>query len=212
MALTESLVAHLFPKIGVRARFLARLNDLKKSVEHNEVGCDNFDTPKSARILHKEKLDTITLSCFYCQTSFSGWSKLVTHFRHTHSLTMLSNFVCGQLGCQRDFQSLKSFRRHILVVHADSVDSSVDSGMEKSYGGFQPELHMDTVDSELYSDRDDDKVDDVNVESMFDEHGVNLAAAAFVAKLTLPFQVLLAHQVKETCRFCCDHSDFYCRK
>ena len=55
------------------------------------------------------------------------------------------------------------------MVHADSVDSSVDSGMEKSYGGFQPELHMDTVDSELYSDRDDDKVDDVDVESMFDE-------------------------------------------
>jgi len=136
----------VFQKIGARARFWGKLSELKKSTQNDEVGSVNICTAKSARILHKEKLDAIKLHCFYCQTSFIGWPKLVTHFRHTHRLTMLSNFVCGQQGCQRDFQSLKSFRRHILAVHFYSVDSCLDTEMTESYGSIDHELCTDVLD------------------------------------------------------------------
>lgn len=185
------MTVSLLPKIGPRARFMAKLSELRKSMENDEVTSGSVNTP--ARILQQTKLDAVMLHCFYCQANCNGWHNLITHFRYSHKLTMLNNVVCGQQSCQQDFQSLKSLRRHILAAHMNSTDS-VDCEVTCQYGGSDTEVHADVLDCEIPFVGEENIDDDVDVDTFFDERGINLAAAAFIAKLkshaTIPASVV----------------------
>ncbi len=56
LLLNENLLAALLPRIGVRAKFLAKLTELKQEV---------ILTDTSNRYLNKQQLQSVMLSCFF---------------------------------------------------------------------------------------------------------------------------------------------------
>jgi len=180
LSLTESLVTTLLPKIGQRARFLAKLETLKK-----EVSLELPSPCTGSHSLRKQRLHSVPLSCFVCERAFTGWHSLTVHFKVYHSLLPSSNYVCAQGGCQRDFQSLTGLRRHIFAEHNKPVADDVHGENVCNYRDRTSEyLNAVSDDSDT---ADDDFTAQEEVEttrmSFFDDNEVCLAAARFVAKL-----------------------------
>jgi len=185
MCLTESLIAPLLPKIGLRALFMGKLAKLKEEVGNVHVYMNASTATKNtahghrSKVLH-DKIESLTLSCFRCDKQFIGWHALSIHLKD-HNLTTVSNYVCGQGGCQRDFQSLASFRRHILFEHSMNISQptvDVSSHCMLNGGKNDDDNNADDVVAD-----DFDVLADVAVDDLFDENGICLAAASFVAKL-----------------------------
>jgi len=177
MALTESLVTALLPKIGQRARFMAKLETLKK-----EVSFEHMSSCHSSDSVTKQKSQSLSLCCFVCERSFCGWHTLKVHFKVYHNLLPSSNYVCGQDGCPRDFQSVTSLRRHIFAHHnnEDLVNDGSVKNMYNESGCTSPYVDVDVDET---SDEDSEPLEEVDIKSFFDENGVCIAAARFVAKL-----------------------------
>ena len=178
LTLTESLVGALIPKIGQRARFMAKLTELK-----NEVGCHPAPSQPSSRSVIKQQLNTFGLSCFICEHSFTGWDSLNIHFKVYHNLLPSSTYICKQGDCQRDFNSVRTFRRHILREHAtqsdvsdslDNADLPVDSESDAISDACMPES---------CDESDICMGDDIDIGSLFDDRGVCIPVATFIAKL-----------------------------
>lgn len=113
-----------------------------------------------------------------------GWHSLNLHFRVFHNLTTMSNYICGQDGCPRDFQSLTAFRRHILAEHFSQSDTPTNhavcselSGVNScDADGAEPDIDQSVIDDLTMGHN-------VDVDTFFDDNGVCLPAASFVAKL-----------------------------
>jgi hypothetical protein len=178
--LNESLVSQLVPKVGMRARFLGKLAAMKSEVCIDSSVTRAQVTPTSVRSIRKEKLQSLMLNCFRCEKLFVGWHAFSLHFKVYHNLTACSNFVCAQGGCQRDFQSLERFRRHILAQHG-----SLSSSDRLSDVNSNDEQSVNFVDANIVNsdDNDVDMDDNVDISSLFDDNGVCLSAASFIAKL-----------------------------
>jgi len=97
LCLNELLLTSMFPKLGVRAKFMAKLAELK-----DQVSCTHIIPSMSRRTERRQKAESLVLSCFRCDKQCAGWHSLYLHFRVFHNLTNMSNFVCGQGGCPRD--------------------------------------------------------------------------------------------------------------
>jgi len=177
--MTETLVAPLLPKIGQRARFMAKLDLLKNEVSNDVL---SLSSNGSIRSLRKQEFESFCLLCFICQKLFCGWHSLSVHFKVYHSLMPSSNYICGQGGCQRDFQSLKGLRRHIFSEHSKLLsNNSRAHSVADSTGSCDAKLH--TVEDEFSGNDVSQSPDIVETRSFFDENGVCLAAARFIAKL-----------------------------
>ncbi len=96
-----------------------------------------------------------------------------------------------QNGCQRDFQSLASFRQHILSEHLIQLDYATSNDYKPALITVthdQPEaqdevmlIEEDSEDSDLKNG--DVFVDDYSIDAMFDNNGIVLPTISFVAKL-----------------------------
>lgn len=60
--------------------------------------------------------------CFVCDQIFLLLKTLIYHLKHEHG--RLDKFNCKENNCKRSFSSLNSFRKHIVSVHASSVNSN----------------------------------------------------------------------------------------
>lgn len=97
----------------------------------------------------------------------------------------MSDFVCGQDKCPRDFQSFNALRRrHKLIEHGSRSVSSAEATMNLDFSGGADPIDLDTELVELRDEDDDNDVyNNINVDMLFDDNGICLPAASFVAKL-----------------------------
>jgi len=176
LCLTETLITPLLPKIGQRARFMAKLEILKKDVSEELL------SPYTNSHSHnKQTCQSLSLSCFVCEKSFSGWHSLKLHFKVYHNLLPSSNYLCAQGGCQRDFQSITGLRRHILAQHSEHICHNGQVENENSSTGDGVIRPFDAPND--VGDENDNSLEDIEFNSLFDGNGVCLAAARFIARL-----------------------------
>jgi hypothetical protein len=180
LQLNEALLVPLLPKIGSRAKFLAKLNEMKQEVHQKSSTISKF----SARNSYKQTLESLSLVCFQCEKQFSGWHALTIHLKVFHNLTTTSNFVCGQSGCQRDFQSLAGLRRHILCEHRNNCNDATQAEMSENSACKDKLSNKGSDVSTVFDDCSEiDPIITVNTDELFDDNDICLAAASFVAKL-----------------------------
>jgi hypothetical protein len=77
------------------------------------------------------------LTCFICEKTFLSWSALNLHLKVFHSLRPTDHFVCRQEGCQREFNLLKTLRRHIFAAHKHLTTTDAADGSCSSVGDFK---------------------------------------------------------------------------
>ena len=81
LLLTRSLLSSLVLKVGPRARFLAKLAELKNDVQaqQNSVQVQQNSASASVCDMRKHNLQSLPISCFICQRLFNGWHYLNKH-------------------------------------------------------------------------------------------------------------------------------------
>lgn len=65
--------------------------------------------------------------CYICHRNFQLLTLLIEHFKNEHGLTTNSVFRCYENDCNRSFQNLSSFKKHMKIKHVeiDKTDNNV---------------------------------------------------------------------------------------
>lgn len=61
--------------------------------------------------------------CVLCNLRCSSINKIILHLKVYHNLNSHSIYTCNQGGCVRDFQGSEKFRKHLMVVHSQNVET-----------------------------------------------------------------------------------------
>lgn len=64
--------------------------------------------------------------CFKCHVVVESYKILLVHFDFKHNLGPNATYRCAQHNCDREFQHLRSFRRHLISLHTNTEFISND--------------------------------------------------------------------------------------
>lgn len=64
------------------------------------------------------------MRCFKCDFSFDTSNHLILHLKHNHKLQKNSFYKCITVGCEREYNNLNSFRKHLNAVHSINARTS----------------------------------------------------------------------------------------
>ncbi|XP_024879521.1 uncharacterized protein LOC112459573, partial [Temnothorax curvispinosus] len=79
----------------------------------------------------------------YCQDGFNNPEALFLHTQIYH--INLTNYTCGQVGCERTFQRLDSFKRHIRNIHSHQPQNPLPNICAELLNVEQPLMDVDLV-------------------------------------------------------------------
>ncbi|XP_064625579.1 uncharacterized protein LOC135486591 [Lineus longissimus] len=122
--------------------------------------------------------------CFVCSKNIKGdFHSLFFHLRTIHAITYAGNyFVCAQNGCQRTFQSVWPYKRH-LIKHVLEQDSNNDTFINDVPGEV---FDYNSENEDMMHSGDDVEIDGVNDftgQSRHAELDVMSIASSFISKL-----------------------------
>ncbi|KAK3925258.1 LexA repressor [Frankliniella fusca] len=85
-----------------------------------------------------------SLVCGTCQTDdiYTGTAALNDHYKKRH--LKLSNYVCGQLGCRKNFRDLTSMIRHITRTHKIIFETENNQDLQLQHVQVSDDIEMDT--------------------------------------------------------------------
>ncbi|KAK3928226.1 Uronate isomerase [Frankliniella fusca] len=85
-----------------------------------------------------------SLVCGTCQTDdiYTGTAALNDHYKKRH--LKLSNYVCGQLGCRKNFRDLTSMIRHITSTHKIIFETENNQDLQLQHVQVSDDIEMDT--------------------------------------------------------------------
>lgn len=129
-------------------------------------------------------LITCLLTCFKCSQEISEETKqLFAHLNLIHGINSASTyFRCCEKGCNRTFNYLWSYKRHILKEHiCQTVSSTTDTDLHSQHVPTQSRLENMTILTTLTDDSGGNE--DTEVWDDLAEEDITYRGACFLAKL-----------------------------
>jgi len=62
--------------------------------------------------------------CFICEEQIHTLASLVVHYKIIHILGPYSTYTCKENNCSQSFQTLSSFKKHVLIKHTDTLENN----------------------------------------------------------------------------------------
>jgi len=59
----------------------------------------------------------MSYTCHECRAILHSIDALCTHLQIIHCFNVLSIYICAQDGCSREYDTVKSFRKHLKTKH-----------------------------------------------------------------------------------------------
>lgn len=91
--------------------------------------------------------------CFICKNKYNYFGAFKPHLNLSHDVSEYRTLICNEGNCDRKFQLLNSFRRHLLTHSNKADDGSISSGINAESNT------SDSVVSETFDENLDEDVE-----------------------------------------------------
>jgi hypothetical protein len=62
--------------------------------------------------------------CYICEKQMHTLASLFVHYKIIHILGPYSTYICKENNCSQSFQTLCSFKKHVLIKYTDALENN----------------------------------------------------------------------------------------